>query len=328
MTIAALKFAFRELSAINPLREARIRALDRLLSLESFVAAVDAGTLTAAAERLGTAKSVVGKRIQDLEAHLGARLLNRNARALSLTDAGSGFYLQAKRLLAELTEAEASVTGLAGAPRGTLRLSAPMSFGTLHLKSVAVALMRDWPDLIVDLDLSDRQVDLATEGHDLAVRIGRLPDSSLIARKIATNRHRICASPAYLDERGIPTVPEDLAGHDGLMYSTREPHGMWQIEVDGELRSYRVRTRMRCNNGEVLQEAALAGLGLAILPTFMAAPHIDSGALRTVLTGHALPDGDISAVYVPDRHLSAKVRVMIDALIAAYGLVPPWDRQA
>lgn len=301
--------------------------MDRFLSLESFVVAVDAGTLTAAATRLGTAKSVVGKRIKDLEAHLGARLLNRNARALSLTDAGAGFYGQAKRLLGELDEAEASVTDLGYTPRGTLRLTAPMSFGTLHLKSVVVAMMREWPDLVVDLDLSDRHVDLATDGHDLAVRIGRLPDSSLIARKIADNRHCICASPAYLDRRGTPAAPDELAGHDGLMYSMREPHGMWQIECEGEMRSYRVGTRMRCNNGEVLQEAALAGLGLAILPTFMAAAHIRSGRLRAVLPGYALPDGEISAVYVPDRHMSAKVRVTIDALIKAYGPVPPWDRQ-
>ena len=300
--------------------------MDRLLSLESFVAAVEAGSISAAAERIGTAKSVVSKRVMDLEAHLGARLLNRNARRLSLTDAGAGFYDQARRLLGELKEAEDAVIGRDAAPRGTLRVAAPMSFGTLYLKTLAVAFMRDWPDLTIDLDLSDRYVDLATEGHDLAVRIGRLPNSSLIARTITPIRQVICASPDYLRRRGTPGTPDELSVHDGLLYSVREPHGMWHIQVEGQLRAYRIGSRMRCNNGEVLLEAALGGLGLAILPAFMVAPHLESGALRAVLGNHSPPDGEISAVYVRNRHLSPNVRAFIAALLAAYSPVPPWER--
>ena len=299
--------------------------MDRLLSLESFVAAVDEGTISAAAERIGTAKSVVSKRIMDLEEHVGMRLLNRNARRLSLTDAGADYYHQVKRLLGELQDAGNSAAGHSTELRGILRIATPRSFGTLHMKALAIKMMLEYPDLIIDLDLNDRYVDLATEGHDLAVRIGRLPDSSLMVRKIATNRHVICASPNYLESRGSPISPDDLRDHDGLLYSPRESHGMWSLEIDGQFRSFRVGTRLRCNNGELLQEAALAGLGLTILPTFMAAPHIASGALRVVLEEYALPGGDISAVYVRDRHLPAKVRVFIDLLLKEYGPIAPWD---
>ena len=299
--------------------------MDRLLSMESFAVAVHEGTITAAAKRLGAAKSVISKRISDLEDHLGAQLLVRQGRRLGLTDAGRGYHEQAKRILAELTDAENSVAGESADLRGTLRVAAPMSFGTLHLAAVLIDLMRAYPELTIELDLNDRYVDLATEGHDFAIRIGRLPDSGLIARTIATNRHLICASPDYRARRGSPATPDHLREHDGLLYSLRESHGMWQLEVDGEFRFYRIRARMRCNNGEVMQAAALGGLGLAILPTFMAAPHLASGALRAVLEQHRLPGGEVSAVYLRDRHVPARVRVFIDALLAAYSPVAPWD---
>lgn len=302
--------------------------MDRLRAIESFVAAVDEGTISGAAKRMGAVKSVVSRRIMDLEAHLGVRLLNRNARRLSLTDAGSTYCEHARRILRDLANAETITRDDGAALRGTLRIAAPMSFGTLHLKSIVIALMAKWPELVIDLDLNDWNIDLPTEGHDLAVRIGVLRDSSLIVRRIANNQHQICASPAYLNVHGTPTSPEQLAGHHGLLYSPREPRGVMHIEHGEALLAYPIEVRMRCNNGEVLQAAALAGRGLAILPTFMAAPHIASGALRVVLGDYALPDGDISVVYVRDLNLSPKVRMFIDALLEAYNPVPPWDRIA
>ncbi len=300
--------------------------MDRLLAMESLVVAVDAGTLTLAAERIGTAKSVVSKRISELERRLGVRLLNRTARRLSLTEAGAAFCDQARRLLSEVKEAEDAAAGLGAQPRGVIRIAAPMSFGTLHLRKLAIDVMQRCPELVVDLDLDDRYVDLANEGYDLAVRIGRLSDSSLIARKIAPNRHLICASPDYLRRRGTPATPDDLQHHDGLLYTTREAHGMWQIQTGSKARSYRIMSRMRCNNGEVLQAAAIGGLGLAILPSFLAASHVERGDLTVVLQDHALPASTISAVYMRERQLSAKVRTFVDALLAAYSPIPPWDQ--
>lgn len=300
--------------------------MDRLLSLEALVATVEAGSLTAAAQRLSVAKSVVSKRVMDLERHVGARLLNRNSRRLNLTSSGERYYEQVRRALADLAEADRQVAETEGTPRGVLRVAAPMSFGTLQLKRLTYEIMREWPELTIELDMNDRVVDLETEGHDMAVRIGQLGGSNLVARVVAPNRHLICASPAYLTRRGRPETPDDLREHDGLLYTLREAHGMWQILTDGEARSYRIQARMRCNNGEILQEAALAGLGLAILPTFMAAPHLRSGALVPVLTQHALPGGTLNAVYVRGRSVPAKVRVFIDALVEAYGPTPSWDR--
>jgi DNA-binding transcriptional LysR family regulator len=299
--------------------------LNRLQSFESFVVSIDAGSISAAAERLGTTKSNVSRRIADLEAHLGVRLLNRNPRKLSATPAGTELYDQLVSLLDGLKEVEERIGSQRTTPRGVLRIAAPMSFTTLYLKSLVVALMKEHPDLVIELDCDDRLSDLQTQGHDCAIRFGQLRDSSLIARKIAPNHHLICASPDYLARKGEPMTPEDLKNHDGLHYSSREPHGMWHLEINGQKGAYRVNGRMRCNNGEVLQTAALEGLGLAILPTFMAGPHLRSGALRVVLPQCALPGGSLSVVYVKDRQPSLKLRVLIDAMLAAYHPTPPWD---
>lgn len=300
--------------------------MDRLSSIEALIAAVEAGSITAAAERLAVATSVVSKRVTDLERHLGLRLLTRSPRRLALTEAGVLYYDRARRALAELAEADRVATGADAAPHGTLRVAVPVSFGTMQLKRLTCELMSRWPDLVIELDMDDRYVDLETGGYDLAVRIGPLDDTNLVARVIAPNRAFICGSPDYLARRGQPRTPEDLQDHDGLLYTYREAHGMWRLSVAGELRSYRVRTRMRCNNGELLQEAALAGLGLAILPTFMTAPHLKSGALVPVLTQYEASSGTLNAVYVRGRSVPAKVRVFIDALVAAHAPTPGWDR--
>ncbi len=300
--------------------------MNRLLSFESFVAAVQAGSISAAAERLGTTKSNVSRRVAELEDHLGVRLLNRNPRRLSTTDAGGELYDEVHKLLSDLKQVEERVSDQASEPRGVLRVSVPTSLGSLHLKSLAAELMLRHPDLILDLDLDDRIVDLVTEGYDCAVRLGHLKDSSLIARHIAPRHLLICGSPAYFERRGEPTSPDELHAHDGLHYSHREPHLMWRLERSGEAQSYRVGHRMRSNNGELLQEAALAGLGLAILPTFMAAPNLQNGRLRPVLRDYTPMGGSISVVFAKGKQPSTKLRVLIDAMLNAYSPTPPWDR--
>ena len=282
--------------------------------------------MSAAAERLGTTKSNVSRRVAELEDHLGVRLLNRNPRRLSTTDAGGGFYDEVQKFLHGLKQAEESLVEQASEPRGVLRVSVPTSLATLHLKALAVSLMLRHPQLVLDLDLDDRIVDITTEGHDCAVRLGELRDSSLVARSVAPRRLVICASPEYLERRGVPLHPGELQEHDGLHYSHREPNLMWRLEHAGEVEAYRVGHRMRCNNGEVLQEAALAGLGLVILPTFMAAPHLLNGRLRPVLRDHAPAGGSISVVFAKSKQPSIKLRALIDAMVEAYSPVPPWDR--
>ena len=299
--------------------------VNRLQSFEAFVTAVNAGSISAAAERLGTTKSNVSRRIAELEARLGSRLLNRSPRRLSTTDSGAEFYERLQRHLDGLRSAEEFVIDQRSAPRGVLRIAAPMSFTTMYLKDVVTGLMERFPELSIELDCDDRATDLQKGDHDCAIRFGILEDSSLIARRIVASRHLICASPDYLRKRGEPRVPEDLREHDGLHYSLREPHGMWQLETDGDRHSYRVGTKMRCNSGEVLLAAALAGLGLAILPTFLAAPAILAGDLRVVMPDHVPPAGELSVVFVRDRQASVKLRALIDAMLAAYGPTPPWE---
>lgn len=299
--------------------------MNRLLSFESFVTAVQAGSISAAAERLGTTKSNVSRRVAELEAHLGVRLLNRTPRRLSMTDAGAEFYQDLHRILLDLKQLEERAANQGPEPRGVLRISVPTTLGTLHLKSLTADLMCRYPELNIDLDLDDRVVDLVTEGYDCAVRLGHLKDSSLIVRNIAPRRLVICASPEYIERRGAPSDPDELQSHDGLHYSHREANLMWRLGYRGETASYRVGYRMRCNNGEMLQEAALAGLGLGILPTFMASPHLSSGRLVSVLRDCELPSGSIAVVFAKDEQPSIKLRAFIDAMLEEYSPVPSWD---
>lgn len=218
-------------------------------------------------------------------------------RRLTTTNIGGEFYEQLSKLLDELKLAEQQVADQTGESRGVLRVSCPVSFATMHFKSLAARLMLQYPGLTLDLDCDDRVVDFVTKGEDCAIRLGQLRDSSLIARTIAPNRHVICASQAYLERKGVPNSPEELQNHDGLHYSLREPHLVWHMERNGEIGSFRVGSRMRRNNGELLLEAALSGLGLGILPTFMASNHLASGDLRIVLPQWKLPGGSISVCF-------------------------------
>jgi len=294
--------------------------------MQALVAVLETGSLTAAAERLGTAKSVISRRITSLETRLGARLLTRGARRTTATEAGAAFFERAKRILNDLDEAETSAAGLRAAPAGVLRVAAPMTFGLMYLRELVVEAAKRWPDLVIDLDLNDRTVDLTSEGHDMAVRIGRLPDSSLVARTIVPSRSVIVGSPAYLGRAGRPSDPNALRAHAGLLYTPKESAGSWTLAGAGqEARVYRIGVRLRSNNGEILRDAAVAGLGLAVLPRFMIADAVAAGRLEIVLPGWEPPAGSISAVYLRDRHLSAKVRLFINLLLSRFTPVPPWE---
>lgn len=301
--------------------------MSRFDALDTFVAVVEAGSFTAAAERLRIAKSVVSRRISDLESRLGARLVNRTTRRLSLTDAGRTLYGRAIRVLADLEEAEASVSRDQGALQGPLRVAAPLSFGLWHLGPALSGFLADNPGLTLDLSLEDRQINLVEEGYDLALRIARLEDSNLVARKLAPIRLVACASPGYLERHGEPDEPEQLTAHAGLFYGYLTDSQNWPyLGANGRPVGPRVPARMRANNGDVLLQAAQDGLGITVLPTFIAWRPIRQGRLKRVLPGHPLPESALHAVYSSRRHLPERVRALVDFLAERYSGEPYWDQ--
>lgn len=299
--------------------------MDRLDDMVTFVKVVECRSFTAAAERLGVSKSVISRRMSDLENRLGARLLNRTTRRLSITEVGQAFYERSVRILADIDEAEAAITSLHASPRGVIRVAAPLSFGVLHLAPILPDFMAPHPELEVELNLNDRYADLVEDGYDVAIRIGRLKDSSLVARRIAPLRRVVVGSPAYFARHGRPARPEELLGHNCLLYTNVPIADQWQFRVDGARRPIRVTGSLRVNNGETLLQAALAGLGLAILPTFICGADLSAGRLEPVLVGHTVSDSAVHAVYPQGRHLSPKVRAFVDFVARRFGPKPYWD---
>jgi DNA-binding transcriptional LysR family regulator len=294
-----------------------------------FTQVVEVGSFSGAARRLGVAKSVVSRRVTSLEGRLQASLFNRTTRRLSVTEIGQAYYDRARRILDDVAEAEDAARSLHGELVGRLRLAAPMSFAHDHLSPAIAGFLADHPRLEIELDLNDRHVDLVNEGFDLAVRIGDLQDSSLIARLLAPCHRVVCASPSYLAAFGEPETVDDLTAHDHrcLVYSNRPVGDQWRFRVRDEWQSPRVQAhRMISNDGQALRDAAIAGLGLVVLPTFIASAPVVSGALRRVLDGYALAEPSIYAVWPPGRQLSAKVRALVDMLAQHFGGTPYWDR--
>jgi DNA-binding transcriptional LysR family regulator len=293
-----------------------------LVDVVAFVRVVDTGAFARAAERLGMSKSIVSRRVARLEEQLGARLLTRTARGAQPTDAGQAYYERASNVLAELDAAREIVADGVTQVAGTIRITAPLSFGTLHLADAFAEFARLYPRVELDIAFDDKVADLTAGGFDLAVRIGTLPDSSLIARRIAPVRALILASPAYLAEHGTPVHPRDLNHHSLLLYGNGE---QWRFRVDGRWEYVRVRSRLRANNGELLRAAAVAGLGICILPSFIAAPAIESGALTALLLDYPLEEGALHAVMPPGKAVTARVRALVDFLAARFGPEPAWD---
>ena len=299
----------------------------RFSDLEAFIAVVEAGSFTAAAERLDVAKSAVSRRVSSLEERLGVQLLRRTTRRLNLTETGKSFYEHSARILADLDEAEAAVLQQHGELRGQLRVALPLSFGAGHMYRPIAEFSRRHPRVRFDLDLNDRRIDLIAEGVDLAVRIGRLADSSLIARRLFEARTVICASPDYLERRGTPQTPDELADHDCLVYSNLPDPAKWVCnDADGVRHAIEVPMTMMASSGDFLCAAAIEGLGLVMQPTFIAGDAISRGELQPVLTDYAWPVTPAYAIYPPTRHLSYRVREFIDFLAEYFAGLPYWDR--
>ena len=299
--------------------------MDHLNDMATFASVVSEGSFSRAAQSLGLSKATISKRISRLEDRLGARLLNRTTRRLSLTEIGSAFNEHCSRLVAEAEEAEQTVTALTANPRGTLRVNVPMSFGRLHIARAIPQFLAQFPDLKVDITLDDAFVDLVHGGYDLAIRIAELPDSSLVARRLAPSRRVVCGSPGYFRRRGVPETPDDLKNHECLSYRYLATTGSWPFRKGQRTWSIPVSGSLSANNGDVLLAAAVAGTGLVLVPTFMVEQQLRSGALLPVLASYAESDFGIYAVYPHRRHVSAKVRAFVDYFAERFGPAPYWD---
>lgn len=300
--------------------------MDALSDVAVFVQVINSGSFTATADKLGLSKSVVSKYVSRLEDRLGARLLNRTTRRLSLTEVGRAFFERSARGLLEIEEAEAEVSRLQGAPRGELRISSPMSFGILHIAPKLPAFQALYPELTVDMVLDDRKVNLLDEGVDLAIRIGDLPDSTLVARRLGLCRHVVCGAPDYFTRHGIPKVPEDLVRHAVLVFRYQDSPNEWQfVGPDGSDRSVTLAYRLRMNNSLALREAALQGAGITLTPTFVVGADIRAGRLQAVLTDYMAREVPIHAVYPQRKHLSPKIRAFVEFMTEQIQDPPHWE---
>src|SRR5919197_1077153 len=299
--------------------------MDPLDGIAAFARVVDSGSFSAAARRLKISKSAVSAHIARLEERLGIRLLNRTTRRLSLTEAGAAYYRHCARIVSEAEAAEQAAGALQREPRGTLRISAPDSFGWMHVAPAVPAFLKRYPDLGVDISLSPAHVDLVDEGLDLAIRIGVLEDSPLVVRRLASSRLIVCAAPAYLKARGVPREPDELARHNCLCTAVLPWGDEWRLAGKrGEVR-IAVGGSFRSNSAEMLRAAALDGIGIAVLPTWAGGEPLRAGALRRVLAAWEPPASTIYAVYPGNRLMSMKVRAFVDHLARRFGRTPYWD---
>jgi DNA-binding transcriptional LysR family regulator len=289
-------------------------------------AVVEAGSFVGAAEALDTSNAAITRQIGALEAHLGARLLHRTTRRLSLTDAGSAFYERSRAILDDIAEAEALAGHGAVQAVGRLNLSAPLSFGITQLSRLLPGFRERHPQLHLDVDLTDRVVDLAEEGIDVALRIVQELGGNLIARRIAPVSMVVCASPAYLKRHGTPRRPEDLPQHETLGFRYLASGDKWSfVNASGETVSVEVAPRVHATNGDLLAELAVAGSGIVMQPSFIVGPALERGALVPLLTRYRAVELSLYAVYLSRRHLPFKVRAFIDYLVESVGDPPRWE---
>ena len=291
-----------------------------------FARVVEAGSFSEAARRMNTSRSAVSKAVAKLEKAFGARLLNRSTRALSLTEVGTAVAEHCARIVDEAEQAEQVVGSLRAEPRGVLRVSASVAFGTLHVAPALAEFLARYPKLALDMTITDRLVDLAGEGYDVAVRVTGEPPGSLVARRLAPVRRQLCATPEYFLHRGVPQTPESLVHHNCLDYTRSGERGQWRFTgPDGEI-TVPVTGSLHIDDDEALSQAVLGGLGVALLPTFIIGRDLHEGRLQAVLSEYIPVQQHVYALYLPTRHLPVKVRTFIDFFLARFGPEPYWDR--
>jgi DNA-binding transcriptional LysR family regulator len=300
---------------------------DRLGLIRAFVSVTELSSFVRGARAVGLTPSTASRKIGRLEAVLGVRLLHRTTRRVSLTEAGGIYYERCMRLLSDLTEADAAVADLNSDPRGSLCINLPAAFGRLHISPVIPEFLAQYPNLRIEATFTDRYVDLVEAGVDVAVRIGDLRDSRLRVRRLAANRRLLVASPLYLARHGAPTKPADLAAHNCLGFSHLSSGDIWKFERSGRVRSVAVSGRLKASNAEALHDAALGGLGIAILGTFICSESVRVGRLVPLLADWTCaPKTNIYAAYASSQYLAPKTRVFIDFLADRFHGTPWWDR--
>ncbi|GJD50877.1 HTH-type transcriptional regulator DmlR [Methylobacterium crusticola] len=302
--------------------------MDRLASMAAFVRAADLGSFTAAAGTLGISAQMVGKHVGFLEERLGAQLLRRTTRRQSLTDVGRAYYARARAVLSEAEAAEALVHDLSTTPRGRLRVNAPVTFGACRLAPLVTRYLAAYPEVEVELTLTDRYVDLVDEGYDAVIRLGPLKDTGLAARALGPHRLVACAAPAYLAAHGAPRVPEDLAAHACLSYVNWSglPYAEWRFARDGRVHAVAVRSRFQVNDGRALLAAALDGHGVILQPEAVVAADLDAGRLVPVLPGYAAPSRPLYLLFPARRPQTPTLRAFIDCVVEAFGREAARDR--
>jgi DNA-binding transcriptional LysR family regulator len=301
--------------------------MDSLTSMKVFGTIVETGSFVSAARRLKLSRAAVTKHVAALEDRLNVRLLERTTRKLSVTEAGGRYYARCTQILAEIEAAEREAAQATEVPRGTLRISAPHTFATMHIAPHLAEFRRQFPKVDLEVTLNDRFVDLLDEGFDVAIRIAdSLPESSLVARRLAVCRFVVCGAPGYFEQHGTPQVPEDLAHHPCLGYtlSTREYSWVFVCPQD-QRNAVNVSGPLRSNSGDLLRAAAVGGAGVMLLPTFYVGEDLERGRLQAVLTDYKVQEYGIYAVYPSRKHLTAKVKAFVDFLNERYGAEPYWD---
>ncbi len=292
--------------------------------LEIFARVVTAGNMSAAGREMGLSPAVVSKRISHLEDRLGARLFQRTTRQLTLTESGQGFYDRIVNILAGIEEAESYVARRNATPRGTLKITAPTAFGRMHVAPYLGSFIEQFPDINLDLDLSDSFADIVGSGFDVAIRIAELEDSSLVAKKLAPSHRVICAAPSYLERCGEPQTLDELAGHNCLAAAAQD---VWRLQGPDGLTTARTNGNIRTNSTEVVREAVLAGMGIGLRSTWDIGPELKSGRLQIVLPDyHESPRVAVYAVYPCRQYVPAKLRVFVDFLADRFGPEPYWDK--
>lgn len=299
---------------------------NRLGDITAFVFAVKTGSFTAAASALGLTRSAVGKSVARLESRMATRLLQRTTRTLSLTDDGRAVYERWRQILEDLEEVEATMAVRRGQPAGTLKLTAPLSFGQRHILPLLDHYMKQWPELRADVRFTDRFVDVVEEGFDIALRIGApKDDTQLLTRTVAWQQFVTCASPGYLAANGIPQSPQELAGHDTIAFVSGEQPSPWRYQTPEGLHLCEGAARLNMDSSEAMREAALAGFGLVHLPTYITGNDLRAGTLVEVLKPFRAPPDPIRVVYPSKRHLSPRIRAFIDLLVERWQDGVPWE---
>lgn len=289
-----------------------------LQRLSSFLAVVRAGSFVGAADATGLSKAAVSRHVAELEAQLGVRLLHRTTRRLSLTDDGQRFHARAAEIVASLDELEAETASTGGEAIGRLRINAPLTFGNLHLAPLWPRFLAANPKVTLDITLNDRVVDLVEEGFDLAIRISHRLDPQLVSRRLAASRMVLCASPAYLDARGTPVHPRELASHAVFAYSYWSTGDDWTFDGPDGAVTVRVEPRIHTNSGDTCREAALQGQGIVLQPDFLVGPDLREGRLVELMPAYRSIELGVHAVYATRKHLPMKTRRVIDFLVGAF----------